>query len=230
MIVFLAVFQIASVRIIEALIWACLSFGMNCMHCVASYYPGRSMLGSAVFLIIANGILLAEIFDNGFILLNKGVPYQNRKATVGNIKPANRMTTADDPADCFAKQNKQIRHFDYCSHLISLLLFIYICAFVIYQVLLLSVLGTKDIYHSWEQMRLNEKYIRQEIAKGNQDIAVDTIRTSTYYSAANDLKYLDTLNTEAWPNQDMAKYYGAASIIGNDVSDLVTRERDLIKE
>ena len=218
MIVFLTLFQIASVRIIEALVWACLSFGMNCMHSVASYYPGRSLLGSAVFLIIATGILLAEIFDNGFILLNEGVPYQNRKATVDKMKPANRTTTADDSADCSAKQSKQIRRFDHYSHLISLLLAVYACAFVIYQASFLTVIGTKDIYQAWRQMELNETYIRKEVSKGNLDITVDTIRTSTYYSVANGITYVDTNSADAWPNPDMAKYYGAAHIIGNDVS------------
>lgn len=221
MIVFLAVFQIASVRMTEALIWGCLSFGMNCMYSVASYYPGRSMLGSAVFLIIATGLLMAGIFDNGFILLNKERPYLNRKAAVDNMKPDNRMTAANDLADCFTKQNKQnrqVRRSDYYSSLISLLAAVYVCAFVVYQASILMVIGTKDIYHSWEQMRSNETYIRREVSKGNLDVTIDTIQTSTYYSAAKGIMYVDTSSAEAWPNQDMAKYYGAAHIIGNNVS------------
>ena len=80
------------------------------------------------------------------------------------------------------------------------------------------VIGTKDIYHSWEQMRSNETYIRREVSKGNLDVTIDTIQTSTYYSAAKGIMYVDTSSAESWPNQDMAKYYGAAHIIGNDVS------------
>ena len=191
------------------------------MYSVASYYPGRSMLGSAVFLIIATGLLMAGIFDNGFILLNKEKPYLNRKAAVENMKPDNRMTAANDLADCFTKQNKQnrqVRRSDYYSSLISLLAAVYVCAFVVYQASILMVIGTKDIYHSWEQMRSNETYICREVSKGNLDVTIDTIQTSTYYSAAKGIMYVDTSSAESWPNQDMAKYYGAAHIIGDDVS------------
>ena len=51
-------------KLTEAALWVFLSFGMNCMLSIAAYRPGRSMAGSAMFLIIADGILLSVLFDH----------------------------------------------------------------------------------------------------------------------------------------------------------------------
>lgn len=48
----------------EAALWVFLSFGMNCMLSISTYTPGRSKSGIAVFLIIADGILLSLLFDH----------------------------------------------------------------------------------------------------------------------------------------------------------------------
>ena len=58
-------------RLSEVAVWAFLSFGMNCMLSIAAYRPGRSMAGSAIFLIIADGILLSVLFDHAVILMSK---------------------------------------------------------------------------------------------------------------------------------------------------------------
>lgn len=51
-------------RLLEVLIWVFLSFGMNCMLSIALYRPGRSMIGIAVFLIIADSILISMLFEH----------------------------------------------------------------------------------------------------------------------------------------------------------------------
>ena len=72
MTVFLFTFHIAKERLWKAAMWFCLSFGMSCMHCVTTYYPKRSMIGVAVFLIIADGELLAGLFENADVLESFG--------------------------------------------------------------------------------------------------------------------------------------------------------------
>lgn len=58
-------------KIIETMVWAILSFGMNCMLSIAAYRPGRSMAGSAMFLIIADGILMSMMFDHATSLYTR---------------------------------------------------------------------------------------------------------------------------------------------------------------
>ena len=198
MVAFMAMFKITTERFVEVLIWICLSFGMNCMHCIASYFPKRSMLGPEVFLIIADGILLAEIFDYGLPVLSEGKSFQHANAISGGT----------------VRESTRIKHIDYFSYLICFLISVYMCAFTIYQASLLTLIGTRDIYHSWEQMRRNELYILQEVEKGNLEITIDTIQTSTYYSVAHSIEYIDTQNVNETANKDIAKYYGASRIIG----------------
>ena len=53
--------------VLRAAVWVFLSYGMNCMLSIAAYRPERSMAGIAMFLIIADGILLAGIFDHAAV-------------------------------------------------------------------------------------------------------------------------------------------------------------------
>lgn len=61
----LVLFRCKKEKIWNALIWIILSFGMTLMHIVSTYFPYRSMLGSTIFLIIADGLLLSSLWDCG---------------------------------------------------------------------------------------------------------------------------------------------------------------------
>lgn len=73
-------------KILETMVWVFLSFGMNCMLSIAAYRPGRSMAGSAMFLIIADGILLSMMFDHAISL-------QSRDSRMNGICWLCRITT-----------------------------------------------------------------------------------------------------------------------------------------
>lgn len=63
MVVFLLIYQVGKEQLCQAAIWFVLSFGMNCMHSFTTSYPRRSMIGVAVFLVIADGVLLAALIE-----------------------------------------------------------------------------------------------------------------------------------------------------------------------
>ena len=63
MTVILFTLKTAKDRLWRAAVWFCLSLGMNCMHSVTMFYPKRSMIGVAVFLILADGELMAGLYE-----------------------------------------------------------------------------------------------------------------------------------------------------------------------
>ena len=168
-------------RLSEVAVWVLLSFGMNCMLSIAAYRPGRSMAGSALFLIIADGILLSLIFDHAVSLKSQ----DSWKIMIAWL----------------------------CKIMTG-----YVCLFMLYLVAFTIPSGVRDIHDTWRQIVKDENYIRAEVEKGEKDIRVPMIKSSTTYSAANKLRYVDP-EYYALQNKAMAKYYGARRIYGIDKSD-----------
>ena len=165
-------------KLTEAALWVFLSFGMNCMLSIAAYRPGRSMAGSAMFLIIADGILLSVLFDHA-------VFQQSANAWMKTATWLCRIMTG------------------------------YVTLFLIYLLLFTIPSGVRDIHDTWRQIIADENYIRAEVDKGEKDIRVPMIKSSTSYSASNELRYVDP-EYYALQNKAMAKYYGARRIYGVD--------------
>ena len=76
-----------------------------------------------------------------------------------------------------------------------------------------GIIGINDIYNTHKQIKANESYIYECKEQGIEDVYLNMVYPETKYSAAKDLKYLDTENPDIWPNNTMAKYYGVNSII-----------------
>ena len=168
-------------RLLEVAVWVFLSFGMNCMLSIAAYRPGRSMAGSAMFLIIADGILLSVLFDHAVSLISKD-------SWMNKITWLCRIATG------------------------------YVCLFMLYLLVFTLPSGVRDIHDTWRQIVEDENYIRAEVEKGEKDIRVPMIKSSTSYSASNELRYVDP-EYYALQNKAMAKYFGARRIYGIDESD-----------
>lgn len=151
------------------------------MLSIAAYRPGRSLAGSVMFLIIADGLLLSMLFDHAVSL--QSTDSWEKKATW-----LCRIMTG------------------------------YICFFMLYLLLVTIPSGVQDIHNSWVQIKENEDYIRNEVEKGDKDIGIPMIKSSTPYSASNDLMYVD-VKYYALQNKAMAKYYGARKIYGIDDCD-----------
>ena len=172
MAVFVITLQGLTERIWQSSIWLLLSAGMNCMHGVTSYYPERSMIGVSVFLIIADGLLLSELFEKAHL------PMQDLTSVLYKL----------------------------LSNLV--------CTSVLLGAVILFLPGTYDIYSTWRQMQKNENYIINEVAAGDREVEINSVQTSTRYSGAHGLRYIDINNPDSWPNDSMARYYGADRIIG----------------
>ena len=184
MAVVLLLFGFEKKRLLDALIWYILSFGMNCMLSVASYRPGRSMIGIATFLIIALGIMLSMVFEH--------IVYYGQDSWM-------KMVTW------------------FCR--------VVICYFAVFLFILFLVrvpAGVADIHDSYLQLKNNENYIKEQVEKGTEDIAIPTIVSSTDYSASHKLFFVDSSRCDTWPNNAMAKYYGAKRIYGVDSGDETT--------
>ena len=63
-------------------------------------------------------------------------------------------------------------------------------------------------------MRANEKMIQESVANGNLHVEVPLIHPINKYSVLYGAKYLDAEDAHSWPNNSMAKYYGAETILG----------------
>ena len=94
----------------------------------------------------------------------------------------------------------------------------YVCLFMLYLLVFTLPSGVRDIHDTWRQIVEDENYIRAEVEKGEKDIRVPMIKSSTSYSASNELRYVDP-EYYALQNKAMAKYYGARRIYGIEESD-----------
>ncbi len=77
-------------------------------------------------------------------------------------------------------------------------------------------IGVKAIHTSWTQILEDENYIREKVAEGEEEITVPIVTSTSPYSAIYQLTYVNTSRYDTWPNESMAKYYGAAIIYGTD--------------
>ncbi len=89
----------------------------------------------------------------------------------------------------------------------------YVCLFMLYLLAFTIPSGVRDIHDTWIQIKEDEDLIRAEVAKGEKDVRVPMIVSSTSYSASNELRYVDP-EYYALQNKAMAKYYGARRIYG----------------
>ncbi len=75
-----------------------------------------------------------------------------------------------------------------------------------------GIIGVNDIYNTHKQIKANEDYIYECKEQGIVDVYLKMVYPETKYSAAKNLKYLDTESPDIWPNNTMAKYYDVNSI------------------
>ena len=76
--------------------------------------------------------------------------------------------------------------------------------------------GTKAIHTAWTQILEDENYIKEKVKEGEEDITVPIVTSTSPYAAVYQLTYVNTSRYDTWPNESMAKYYGAARIYGTD--------------
>ena len=74
--------------------------------------------------------------------------------------------------------------------------------------------GTREIAVSYLRISENDAWIRECRGQGVMDVEIKQFYTPSKYSAAYELKYIDTEDASSWPNNSMARYYGVNSIIG----------------
>ena len=58
----------------------------------------------------------------------------------------------------------------------------------------------------------NEKIIKNAISEGISEVELQVPTPFTKYNAAKGLVYLEEGDGKAWPNTDMAKYYGLKTV------------------
>lgn len=90
---------------------------------------------------------------------------------------------------------------------------------VVLAVLLLATIpklltGTVDVYDTYLEFRANEELICQSKEQGIMDIEIPMAVSETKYSQnfGPGVFYLDVTSSRNWPNVDMARYYGIASL------------------
>ncbi len=87
------------------------------------------------------------------------------------------------------------------------------CCFAAFSVLILSI-GFFDIQNTYSLINENRQHIIECREKGQLDVKIPYILPKTKYSAIDGLKYIDTTDSQSWPNDSMAKYYSVNTIIG----------------
>lgn len=92
----------------------------------------------------------------------------------------------------------------------------YICLFFLYQMCFVVPIGVEAIHTSWKQILKDENYIKEKVKEGEKDITVPVVTSVSPYAAVYQLTYVNTSRCDTWPNESMAKYYGAARIYGTD--------------
>lgn len=82
------------------------------------------------------------------------------------------------------------------------------------------ILGSYDVLRSYDIYHDRDSYIKQEVANGNLDIYVEIIRPRTKYSVLYNTRDLGQESGDEFPNNYIAKYYNANSIIGYEEDSL----------
>ncbi len=89
-----------------------------------------------------------------------------------------------------------------------------ICAYLIVASLWSLWEGTYDIYDVYRQNTQREAYLYEQAANGEEVVTVTMIRPLTKYSCKYDLSDIGPVEASAWPNPEIAKYYGLKMIYG----------------
>ena len=79
---------------------------------------------------------------------------------------------------------------------------------------LAMLIGFADITRTYVLVSRNEEVILEAKDNGETTVKIPDIKPYTKYSGAYRLKYIDTENYKAWPNNVMAKYYKLDRIYG----------------
>ena len=77
-------------------------------------------------------------------------------------------------------------------------------------------IGVGAIHTSWIQILDDENYIKDKVKEGEEAITVPIVTSTSPYAAIYQLTYVNTSRYDTWPNESMAKYYGAARIYGTN--------------
>lgn len=94
------------------------------------------------------------------------------------------------------------------------LLTAYICFFFLYQMFFALPAGIDAIHSSWTQILADECYIKDKVKDGEEDIRIPNVTSLSPYAAIYQLTYVNTIRYDTWPNESMAKYYGAERVYG----------------
>ena len=73
-------------------------------------------------------------------------------------------------------------------------------------------IGFTDIAITYNVIEENEKIIKNAISEGISEVELQVPTPFTKYNAAKGLVYLEEGDGKAWPNTDMAKYYGLKTV------------------
>ena len=75
--------------------------------------------------------------------------------------------------------------------------------------------GYRDIVSCHRQVEAREAQIDRALADGIRDVTAITVIPETRWSGFWELRDLSPTDPETWPNDDMARYYGLDSLLGN---------------
>lgn len=76
------------------------------------------------------------------------------------------------------------------------------------------VSGSYEIYRNYTNFKSRELLIAQAVAEGQQDLVLPCIHAANSYSPFWGITDLNTEESDTWPNNQMAVYYGVQSISG----------------
>ena len=89
-----------------------------------------------------------------------------------------------------------------------------ISAVILTAMIYFVFIGTNDIYSSYCFSKENNETIEKCKENDILDVEIPVFTPYTKYSPSYGLKYLDTEDTDTWPNSSMAAYFGVKSIKG----------------
>jgi len=76
------------------------------------------------------------------------------------------------------------------------------------------ILGTYDVFRSYDIYCDRDAYIKEQLANGNKEVMIELVKPRTKYSVLYETRDLGQESVNEFPNYYIAKYYGLDSIIG----------------
>ncbi len=76
--------------------------------------------------------------------------------------------------------------------------------------------GFGDVLHTYREVGKGEKIIISAAESGADHAVIPMVYPKSRYSPLYGLKYIDTIDSQSWPNYAMALYYGIDNIIGTE--------------